>query len=248
MDVLVVGAGEMGRWFARALLEDAPEPVSVTFADTDPAAASAAADAFGDAATTTVDDAPAVATVCIAVPIPAAAAAIERWAGRAESAIVDLTGTMATPVAAMERHAPALERLSLHPLFAPANEPGNVAAVPANPDRLTDLVHAALTDRGNAWFETTPAEHDRAMETVQARTHTAVLAYALAAEPVDDRFHTPVSGTLADLVEQVLDGDPGVYADIQTTFEGAEDVADAAGRLADASPETFSALFEAARR
>lgn len=248
MDVLVVGAGEIGRWFARALVEDAATPVSVSFADVEPRAASAAADGIDGAETTTLDAAPTVSTVCLAVPIPAAASAIERWAELATTAVVDLTGTMATPVAAMERHAPSLERLSLHPLFAPANEPGNVAVVSANADRVTDLVRVTLTARGNTWFETDPAEHDRAMETVQARTHTAVLAYALAAEPVDDRFHTPVSGALADLVEQVLAGEPQVYADIQATFEGAEDVADAAAQLAEASPETFRTLFEDAGR
>lgn len=248
MDVLVVGAGEMGRWFARVLQEDCPVTVAVTFTDTEPATATEAAAAVQGAESTTVDAAPTVSTVCVAVPIPAAVAAIERWVGHAEEAIVDLTGTMQTPVAAMERHAPALERLSLHPLFAPANEPGTVAAVPANADRATDLVRTAVAARGNEWFETSPRDHDRAMETVQARTHTAVLAYALAAEPIDDRFHTPVSEKLTDIVAHVVTGDPGVYADIQATFDGADDVANAARQIADADPEAFSGLFGDARR
>jgi prephenate dehydrogenase len=39
-----------------------------------------------------------------------------------------------------------------------------------------------------------------------------------------------------------------VYAEIQATFEGADEVADAARRIADADPETFAALYEEATR
>lgn len=249
MDLLVVGAGAMGRWFAGALADDAPEPITVTFADPDPAAAAAAVESFeGNADAVDPERAPRADVVCIAVPIPAAVAAIDEHAARAKRALVDLTGTMAGPVEAMATHAGDVERLSLHPLFAPANEPGNVAAVPAERGPVTDLVEAALTARGNEWFETTPAAHDEAMETVQARTHTAVLAFALAAEPVDDRFHTPISAPLADLADQVTDGEARVYADIQSVFDGAGDVADAARALADADGDDFEALFEDAGR
>jgi prephenate dehydrogenase len=144
----------------------------------------------------------------------------------------------------MAEHAPDCERASFHPLFAPANEPGSIPVVLDAPGQITDAVREALTARGNDVFETTPAEHDDAMATVQARTHTAVLAYALAAEPVDERFHTPVSGGIAALAEQVTDGEARVYADIQSAFEGADDVARAAREIADADPEAFARLYE----
>ncbi|MEF8855354.1 MAG: prephenate dehydrogenase, partial [Haloarculaceae archaeon] len=186
--------------------------------------------------------------VCVAVPIQAATEAIAEAADRAEAAILDLTGTMAEPVETMAVHAADLERLSLHPLFAPESEPGNVAAVPVTGGPVTDLVRETLTARGNEWFETTPAAHDEAMETVQARTHAAVLAFALAREDVEDRFHTPISGPLSDLADQVTDGDARVYADVQAAFDGAEDVAAAARRLAEADEEAFGTLYEDAGR
>ena len=245
MDLLVIGAGAMGRWFARACDADAPEPVAVTFADTDADVAAAAADAFeGNAVAVAVPDAEPADVVCVAVPIPAAADAIDAHAHLATDAIVDLTGTMTAPVEAMASAAEGREQLSLHPLFAPANEPGNVAAVPAVDGPVTALVRETLTARGNEWFETTPAAHDEAMETVQARTHAAVLAFALSAEDVDERFHTPISGPLAALAEQVTDGDGRVYADIQAAFDGADDVAEAARRIADADTAAFAALYE----
>jgi prephenate dehydrogenase len=242
MNFLVVGAGAMGRWFGRALAEDAPEAVSLAFTDANPSAAAAAADAVDGRAvpTATGDD---FDGVCIAVPIPAATDAIAEFADRAERAIVDVTGTMQEPVEAMREHATECERLSLHPLFAPENEPGNVPYVAEETDAVTDLVLDALRARGNDPFETTPTEHDEAMETVQARTHAAVLAYALAAEEVDERFHTPISEGIESLAEQVTDGDAHVYSDIQDAFDGAEDVAAAARRIADADPASFEALY-----
>jgi len=246
MDLLVVGAGEMGRWLARALDEDADVPVAVTFHDADPAAAEAAAE--GCEATSTEDPDAGHDAVCIAVPIPAAAEAIARFAPLAEGAVFDVTGTMATPLAAMADHAADREQCSLHPLFAPANEPGSVAAVLAERGPTTATVLEALEARGNDVFETTAGEHDRAMETVQARAHTAVLAYGLAAEAVDERFHTPVSSGLEGLLEQVTDGESRVYADIQDAFDGADDVAAAASDLAAADHDRFADLFDEAGR
>jgi prephenate dehydrogenase len=242
MNVLVVGAGAMGRWMGRALREDGPE-TDLAFADADPSAARAAAESL-DARAVPVDATETFEAVCLAVPIPAATDAIAEFAPRATGAIFDVTGTMADPVAAMAEHAPDCERASFHPLFAPANEPGSIPVVLDAPGQITDAVREALTARGNDVFETTPAEHDDAMATVQARTHTAVLAYALAAEPVDERFHTPVSGGIAALAEQVTDGEARVYADIQSAFEGADDVARAAREIADADPEAFARLYE----
>jgi prephenate dehydrogenase len=224
MKLLVVGAGAMGRWLA-GHFDD------VAFADADPdVAEAAAAELDGHVA----DDGESFDVVAVAVPMDVVEGA------------VGVTGEMAAAVAALRRHAPDLERLSLHPLFAPENAPGNVAAVPDAPGELTRAVRDRLTAAGNRVFETSVEEHDRAMATVQARAHVAVLAYALTAEDVREEFHTPLSGPLAGLVDQLTGEDPRVYADIQATFDGAADVADAAHRIAEADHGTFADLYEAA--
>ncbi|WP_335999155.1 prephenate dehydrogenase/arogenate dehydrogenase family protein [Halorientalis halophila] len=245
MNVLVVGAGAMGRWFADAVRAGA-EDVTVAFADPDEAAAEAAADAV-DGRTVPLDTAEQFTAVCIAVPIPVAVEAIAEHAERAERAVIDVTGVAAEPVAAMAEHAPDRERLSLHPLFAPENEPGNVAAVVDAAGPTTEAVRDALTARGNTVFETTAAEHDRAMETVQAKAHAAILAFGLVADPVPEEFQTPVSDVLFDLLDQVSGGDPRVYADIQAAFDGAGDVADAAAELGAADDEEFESLYREVR-
>lgn len=256
MDVLVVGAGTMGRWFARALgsgqdsegaQRDVDATASVAFADVDPATARSAAGSVGGRAVD-VDGDERFDAVCVAVPISEGPTAIAAQAHRADRALLDLTGAMDPAVEAMREHGPALERVSLHPLFASENAPGNVAVVADAPGPVTDDIRASLEKRGNHLFETTPATHDRAMETVQARAHAAVLAFGLAAEEVPPEFHTAVSGPLRELVERVTHAGnaPGVYAEIQAAFDGAEDVAEAARRVADADEEAFEALYREA--
>ena len=247
MDILVVGAGEMGQWFARTLRTHLAEPPTIAVADADPEVAREAAAAL-DGRAVALETEERFDLVCVAVPIPATADAIETYAPNAERAICDLAGVMAGPVAAMAEHAPDCERVSFHPLFAPANAPGNVPLVADASGPITDRVREALTAAGNDLFETTPAEHDTAMETVQARVHAAILAFGIAAEPVPERFQTPISAGLFELLESVTGGQARVYADIQTAFDGATTVAEAAQGLADADAERFAQLYDQATR
>jgi prephenate dehydrogenase len=244
MNLLVVGAGEMGRWFATALADSGPDDIDIAFADADAEVARAAA-AELNAQVVDVASAEPVDLVAVAVPMSGATSVIDELAPLGD-AVVDVTGTMRGPVRAMREAAPSAERMSLHPLFAPANEPGNVAVVTDADGPLVGAVREALSARGNDLFETEAAAHDEAMESVQASAHAAVLAYALAAADVREEFATPVSARLDDLVGTVTGGTPRVYREIQETFAGADRVAEAARRVADADGEAFEALYREA--
>lgn len=241
MEVLIVGAGDVGRWFASVL------DANIAFTDVDPDAARSAAKSTGGRAVEP-DTADQFDAVTFAVPIPSTVAAIETHAAKAESALVDLAGVMGPPVEAMAQQAPDRERVSLHPLFAPENAPGRVAVVRDAAGETGEAILAAIESAGNELVLTTPEEHDRAMETVQAKTHAAVLAFALAADTVPDDFGTPVYDGLMELVEEVTEGNPRVYSDIQSAFDGADAVAAAAERIASADPEAFERLFRDAGR
>lgn len=243
MKLLVVGAGEMGRWFAATAIAELD--AEVTFADADPAVAeSAAAEVGGRSVALTTDEQ--FDVVCIAVPMSAAETVIHTHAHRAERALVDVTGEMADPIREMAAVAPDCERVSLHPLFASANAPGNVAVVADQPGPVTDRILDALRARGNQIVETTTEEHDEAMATVQAGTHAAVLAFALAADDVPEGLTTPVYEDLRAVAEQVTGNDPQVYAEIQETFGGSDRVAAVADKLAEADAEAFAALYREA--
>ena len=239
MDLLVVGSGAVGRWLGGVVEAD------VAFTDVDPAAAEAAAATVGGR-TAPLDGDERFEAVCLAVPMPVGPEAVERHAARAERAVLDVTGVMGPMVAAAREHAPDRERLSLHPLFAPRNAPGNVAAVHDAAGPVTDGLRAALSAAGNRVFDTTAPEHDAAMETVQAAAHAAVLAYGLARESVRPEFSTPVSRRLDDLVATVTGSGPRVYRDVQRTFDGASRVAEAARLVAEADDEAFDRLYREA--
>jgi len=240
MNLLVVGAGEMGRWVADTA------DAAVAFTDADPdVAADAAATREARRVPTTTDEP--FEAVCLAVPMSAIGDAVETYAPLATEAIFDVSGVMADALEAMNSHAPGLERASFHPLFAPPRVPGNVAVVTAEDGPHLQDVREAMTDAGNTVFETTPAEHDSAMETVQAGAHTAILAYALAADSVREEFATPVSAQLEAVATTVTEGDPAVYAEIQETFDGAAGVAEAAREIAEADDDAFADLYQAAK-
>ena len=244
MRLFVVGAGEMGRWLARTLR---PAVDRVAFADTNPQVAMDAADEMVDGRVVPLDTDETFDCVALAVPIPAVPEAVETHAPNAATgALVDVSGAMSEPLAAMAEHAEA-EYASFHPLFAPPRAPGRVAYVPGESGSVVEQVREAMRDAGNDVFETTASEHDEAMRTVQTGAHTAVLAYALAAEDVPEQFHTPVSEPLAELAGTVTAGDAAVYGDIREAFGGADAVAEAAVDLADADSDSFSDLFAEAR-
>jgi prephenate dehydrogenase len=229
----------MGRWLAESVGAD------VAFADADPAAAEAATTEIGGR-TVALDVEERFEAVVVAVPMRVAAEAIATHAPKAREAIVDLTGVMEGPTAAMAEHAPDLERASLHPLFAPENAPGRIAVVAENEGRIVRAIREDLAAAGNTFVGTTPEQHDRAMETVQASAHAAVLAFGLAADPVPEGFGTPVYDALEELRAEVTGGTPRVYADIQETFDGADAIAEAAARIADADAGAFERLYREA--
>ena len=241
MNVLVVGAGEMGRWIAQTLSAD------VAITDTDPAIASQSGDVVGaqvvpldpanDEDSTTYD------VGIFAVPMGAIDDAIARQADRIGHGVVDVTGWMAPAIAAMETYAPDAQHCSLHPLFAPERAPGSIAVVDASPGPHTAAILADLEAAGNELVETTTAEHDRAMESVQGAAHAAILSFALAADRVRPELETPVYAGLREQVERILAGSPSVYAEIQAAFDGADAVARDAAQIADADPEELEAML-----
>ena len=241
MNVLVVGAGEMGQWIAQTLSAD------VAITDTDPAIARQSGDVVGaqvvpldpasDEDSTTYD------VGCFAVPMGAIDDAIAHQADRIDHGIVDVTGWMAPAIAAMETYAPDAQHCSLHPLFAPERAPGSIAVVDASPGPHTAAILDDLEAAGNDLVETTAAEHDRAMESVQGTAHAAILAFAQAADRVRPELETPVYAGLREQVERILAGSPSVYAEIQAAFDGADAVAGATAQVADADPEELEAML-----
>lgn len=250
MNVLVVGAGTMGGWLGEVFVSEFPRDVDLRFQDPDWRAARDTADAVGgkpvEEPLDSAPDSGPYEVVCFAVPMGAVTDAIATCGDLASRAVLDVSGVMSDPIEAMSSHARDCERVSLHPLFAPENEPGNVPYVSEGGSTFTGEICRALEARGNDVFETTPGKHDAAMRDVQAGAHAAILAFALASDGVPERFQTTVSSDLTVLATQVTDGESQVYADIQERFDGAEAVAVAAQQVASADRERFERLYDEA--
>ncbi len=107
MKLLVVGAGEMGRWVADTVEAD------VAFCDADSAVAADAAAARQARRVPPATD-ESFDVVCLAVPMSAIPEAVETYAPCATAAMFDVSGVMADPLAAMADHASSLERASFH--------------------------------------------------------------------------------------------------------------------------------------
>ncbi|WP_254862190.1 prephenate dehydrogenase/arogenate dehydrogenase family protein [Halovivax gelatinilyticus] len=238
MEVCIVGAGAMGRWLAETLDAD------LAIADVDETRARETAAAVGGRTVPLEPDGDTYDAVCLAVPMGEVEAAIATQAVRVDGAIVDVAGVMEPVLTAMDEYAPAVEHCSLHPLFAPERAPGSIAVVTRSAGPATRAILADLETAENELVETTPAEHDGAMERVQAAAHAAVLAFAAAAEPVPEAFETPLYEGLREQVERIGAGTPRVYADVQDRFDGADAVAEAAGRIAEADHDELVSLIE----
>jgi prephenate dehydrogenase len=242
----------MGMWIGQTLA-DAGHDIAVADLDVD-AAERAASAVGGEVVPLTPPPTPESTerfdAVVLAVPIPTVAEAVATHAPRAEHAVVDVTGVMGPALDAMREHAPDRERLSTHPMFSTANAPGRIAVVPDASGPVTDAIREALVVGGNELFETTASDHDEAMETVQAKAHAAVLAYGLVREEVDPRYHTDVSTALFDAVESITGSSAHVFGDIQAAFDGADELAAAAERVAESrgDADAFAALYEEAGR
>lgn len=245
METLVVGSGAIGRWFG----DHTPDDVAFTDADmavAETAAEQAHATRGRSARAVPLDTNESFGLVCIAVPLTDAIQAIERHAGKAEAAVIDLTGQMAAPLGAMTSIVPNRERVSYHPLFAPNRSPGRIAVSTGASGPVTDRVEGWLTEAGNELITIDPATHDEAMATIQGRTHAAILAFGLAADNVPSELATPIFADLMELLDRVTNGESRVYGDIQSVFGGAEAIASAASALADADDDAFADLYRRA--
>ena len=241
MRAVIVGAGQMGRWFA----DVTAGWLDPSFVDADPDRAAAAA-ADTDADWIQAADVNSVPIIVTAVPLTATADVLREFGPLATDAVIDLSGSMSGPMTALQDTVPDREQLCLHPLFAPENAPGTVAVVTDKEGPIGADLRRTLDRQGYTLLDTTPERHDEAMKSVQAASHAAILAYALAAEPVDPRFHTPVSKGITELVEMVVNGNPRVYGDIQSTFDGADDVAREAAQIANSDAEAFIEYYRTA--
>ena len=162
--------------------------------------------------------------VCVSVPISATVAVIEQVGPHMpeESLLMDLTSLKGEPVAAMLR-ASRCEVIGCHPLFGPRETSAsgqNVVFCPARSRRWLPRLKALFEGAGAKVVEMPPEEHDAMMAAIQGLNHLHTIEFGeqLAAAGLDAGatapFSTPLFRTKMEILQRVLGGNPGLYAEI----------------------------------
>ncbi len=244
---IVGGSGKMGQWFARFFRADGHEVLLTGRSERKLHEVQRQIDVAVSTDIAEVRDAD---VIVVSVPLDAFEPVVRQLAPhtRREQVIVDVTSLKTEPVAVMHRHIKAGEILGTHPVFGPgardmANH--NFVLTPTN-ERETALAHRVrdyLQGKGARVALMTPEEHDELMTVVLGLAHFIAIVSAdtlLGSDRLQQMRE--IGGTtyklLHTLVGSVISEDPELYASLQMSFPGIEEVE---GRFL-ANVETWASL------
>jgi len=225
--LIVGGAGEMGRWFARFLKE---RGMDVAIADIDshtPEIASELGVSVGD-----VQDAGDFDIVLVSVPIDVTEEVISRIAPKMKpgSLLTDVTSVKKGPMEAMKKAPDGVEVIGMHPMFGhtvPDVKGQTVILVPVKgrDEKWLPKIRTLFEDNGAHVEILSAEEHDRIMAVVQGLTHFAYISTGATLDALNfdigksRRFMSPVYEIMIDFVGRILAQNPHLYATIQTNPE-----------------------------
>jgi len=218
--VVVGGAGAVGSWFRRGLHEHTDElitidrriPIDGHHVTSDIEALSSDAEARLRAADLIVWALPEDVTERV---LPELASS---WP--AATLLVE-TLSVQSAIAARLRDAPC-QVLGVNILFAPSLDAHGrgIALIDIRHGEAVEAMIAMLTKTGARLVRLAAEEHDRAMASVQALTHAAIIAFGTALRDHADidrllAVATPPHRMLLGLLARIATGPPEVYLDIQ---------------------------------
>ena len=246
---IVGGAGKMGRWFARFLMEDGKD---VAIAGRNRERLLETGKELGVETMTGLKGIGSADVILISVPIDSFGEVVEQISRhvRPGQIIVDITSVKAFPVETMHRYLKDSLVLGVHPMFGPgardiANK--NFVLTPTNEEEkaLARKVERYLQAKGARATLMSPREHDEMMAivlglpsliaTVSADTLLGFDKLGLARE---------IGGTtykvLLMLAESVVSEDPELYASLQMRLPRIAEI----GRLLGERAGTWADLVE----
>jgi prephenate dehydrogenase len=215
MEVLVVGAGAMGAWFARLFKKWG---WGVWLTDVDQRKSRNLAKELG--VKTGEEILPQADLVLVAVPISSTPAVLREICGRMKKGalLMEISSVKEQVVSTMlELKSNPVELVALHPLFGPGAESlrgERFAFIPIREGKAFGEVRGRLEGEGAVLIKTKAEEHDSAMARTQALTHLLLLCYLRLRER--GKLQTHLSEAFLELAKAVLSGSPSVYYEIQT--------------------------------
>lgn len=224
MELAILGAGEMGKWFAKFWSKRNWE---VTITDADEEKARKVAKELGlETAEGNSEAVKEADIVLVAVPIEETPKVIGEVSSslKDDALLLDIASVKEEIVEKMKKMDVNSELISIHPLFGPGADTldgKRIVSIPVKAgDKYQDFKDT-LSDSGAKIEEMKAAEHDRIMSITQSLTHFILLTYLSTLNSMKDfpkakAFQTPIFKQLLDLSKAFLKENPEVCGDIQT--------------------------------
>jgi prephenate dehydrogenase len=221
---IIGGAGKMGKWFARYLLEEGHQ---VTVTGRNPSALKVVQKELLVRVATNIAAVAENEVVLISVGIDDFAEVVQEIAPyvRDKQTILDITSIKQEPVKAMHQYLKKGNLLGMHPLFGPGAKDlsnQNFVLTPTNTQekQLARKVADYLKSRGVKVTLMTPRKHDKMMSVVLGLAHfISIVAADTLLETGQLTQLKAVGGStyrvLTTLVESVVSEDPELYATLQ---------------------------------
>ncbi|MBN1643950.1 MAG: prephenate dehydrogenase [Dehalococcoidales bacterium] len=224
---IIGGSGNMGRWFARYLLQEGMQVV-ITGRNQDKLLS--AGKELGVPTATNIDAVKQSEVIIISVPLDTFELAVKEIAPytNKRQIIIDVTSIKSRPVEVMHRYITKGTVLGTHPVFGPGAKniaKQNFILTPVNEDEsaLANKIRQHLNDRAANVSIMTPQAHDEMMTVVLGLAHFIAIVSADTLLSFN-KFQEmkKIGGTtfkvLYTLIESVISEDPQLYASLQMNF------------------------------
>ncbi|MDD5700575.1 MAG: prephenate dehydrogenase [Dehalococcoidales bacterium] len=221
---IIGGAGKMGRWFARFLLQ---EGYDVIVSDKDRSGLVSLENELKVRTASSAGTAGEADIILLAVNIDAFEEVVKEVAPhvRKGQIVIDITSVKEFPVETMHRYLDKATVLGTHPLFGPgakALSSQNLVITPTSEEenRLAQKALSFLQERGARVTLMTPRQHDEMMSVVLGLAHfISIVAADTLIEAGNLQQMKEIGGStyrvLTTLVESVVSEDPELYATLQ---------------------------------
>ncbi len=221
MKVAIIGAGDMGKWFA----EFAKKLGRVTISDINKVKAKKVASELRISAEPIIKATRRSDLIVVAVPISKTPSILKRLAKNARpgTLLTDLASVKSDVVEAMQKIDAKIELVSFHPLFGPRAvtiRDKDVVVVPVKPGKRYWELKKIFKRSGARITEMDADTHDRVMAIIQCMTHFVLISYVHYLKSIKlnkkyAKLRTPMSDALTNLSKAILAGNAKVFSEIQ---------------------------------
>ncbi len=230
---IIGGAGKMGRWFTRFLLQ---EGFDVIVSDKDRSGLVSLEKELRARTASSAEAAEEADIIILAVNIDAFEEVVKDIAPhvRKGQIVIDITSVKEFPVETMHRYLDKATVLGTHPLFGPgakALSSQNFVITPTSEEEkwLAQKAQSFLQERGARVTLMTPRQHDEMMSVVLGLAHfISIVAADTLIEAGNLQQMKEIGGStyrvLTTLVESVVSEDPELYATLQMRLPRVKEV------------------------